>query len=80
MKKQAKEQKLTPAKQELEDERDLLISLVVELKKHQRAKIINSKKQIQYLNRIANKILDSDKGKLKQYSLKLNQLIEEQED
>lgn len=52
--------------QETKDEQDLLLNIIVELKKRERAEIIRSNNNIKYLNRMANRIMIADKKKLKQ--------------
>ena len=70
------ETKMTKVEQETKDEQDLLLNLVVELKKRERAEIIRINNNIKYLNRIANKIIIADKSKLKQFDLLLDNLLE----
>ena len=67
---------MTKAEQETKDEQDLLLTIVVELKKRERAEIIRINNNIKYLNRLANKIIVADKNKLKQFDLLLDNLLE----
>lgn len=77
LKKEIKKRANTIVKeQELKDEQNLLLNLIVELKKIERAKEIKINKNLKYLNRISNKILISDKKKLQQISLLLDNLLE----
>ena len=68
--------KMTKAEQETKDEQDLLLNIIVELKKRERAEMIKNNNNIKYLNRIANKIMGADKKKLKQFDLLLDNLLE----
>lgn len=68
--------KMTKAEQETKDEQDLLLNLVVELKKRERSETIRINNNIKYLNRMANKIMVADKNKLKQFDLLLDNLLE----
>jgi len=68
--------KMTKVEQETKDEQDLLLNLVVELKKIERSRMIKINNNLQYLKRIANRILISDKYKLKQIDLLLDNLLE----
>jgi len=68
--------KMTKTEQETKDEQDLLLNIVVELKKRERSEMIRINNNIKYLNRIANKIMSANKNKLKQIDLLLDNLLE----
>jgi len=68
--------KMTKTEQETKDEQDLLLNIIVELKKRERSEMIRSNNNIKYLNRMANRIMTSDKKKLKQFDLLLDNLLE----
>ena len=65
----------TKAQQDLEDRREFLLLMIVKLKQINRRKIIELEQQNNYLNKMANEIVVSNKEKIEVYASKLNNIL-----
>jgi len=65
----------TKAQQDLEDKREFLLLMIVKLKQMNRKKIIELEQKNNYLNKMANEIVVSNKEKIEVYASKLNNIL-----